>query len=483
MRARGRLLAGVCLLLAMMSFTALGCRYRGEGGVSADELSGPIPWPEGFDPREYFPPVPLDEGPEVFREGPGGGRWEQELRFPGYRAQFTVSAGAERDAPVPGVVILPISKGDSQALAVADYLAAHGFACLRMITPREILAVGGSTDAVEEFRSRFRTYVAAVLTGVDWLAARPGIDPERLGLVGISFGAIAGVVVTGAEPRIRAAALLLGGGDLSGIFLSSEEGLVVRLRERMAETEGVSGPELGRRLWDELLPVEPLLYAPRVDPARVLLVNAVFDRVIRRRHTLALWVALGRPRLYMVPAGHYSAIAFLPYANRLTLLHLQGSLAPSGRLRGSGARGRRSDPSPRWGPGRKPRRRELRTPAFAGVTKKPVGLPHRSSRLWPCPDKLDGTRPGTLHQVMARGRARRPAHDGAAKNTALPPIKKLTFLESPLPPGEGPAPGWGACRAAHDGRERPGVRATGPPPIGVSSLGVPEGHGQLSPRG
>lgn len=43
------------------------------------------------------------------------------------------------------------------------------------------------------------------------------------------------------------------------------------------------------------------------------------------------------------------------------------------------------------------------------------------------------------------------------------PIKKLTSLESPLPPGAGP-----------------GVRATGLPPIGVSSLGVTEeGHGQL----
>ncbi|MDW7711987.1 MAG: hypothetical protein SCH98_16095 [Deferrisomatales bacterium] len=332
MRPPGRLLAIACLLLAMASLAALGCRYRGEGGVSAAELSGPIPWPEGFDPREYFAPVPVDEGPEEFREGRGGGRREQELRFPGYRARYTVSAGAQRDAPVPAAVILPISKGDSQAGAVADFLVAHGFACLRMITPREILAVGGETDAVDEFRSRFRTYVAAVLAGVEWLAARPEVDPERLGLVGISFGAIAGVVVSGAEPRIRAAALLLGGGDLAGIFLSSEERLVLRLRERMAESEGTSGPELERCLREALLPLEPLLYAPRLDPERVLLVNAAFDRVIPRRHTLALWVALGRPRLYLVPAGHYSAIAFLPYANRLTLLHLQRSLAPFGAV-------------------------------------------------------------------------------------------------------------------------------------------------------
>ncbi|MEW6490611.1 MAG: hypothetical protein AB1578_22200, partial [Thermodesulfobacteriota bacterium] len=280
------------------------------------------------DPRGYFGRAPVEEGPEVFAPGARGGRREQELRFPGYRARFSLPKGAAAGRRVPAVVILPISKGDSQAEAIGEFLSAYGFACLRMVTPREVLAVDRSPEPVEEFRRRFRAYVAAVLGAVEWMAARPQVDPQRLGLVGISFGAVAGAVVSGVEPRIRASALLLGGGDLAGIFLSSEDRLVRRVRFRLEEHTGASGRELEGLLREELRFVEPLSYAPGLDPERVLLVNAAFDRVIARPHTLALWKAAGKPRLYLVPSGHYTAIAFLPYASRLTLLHLQRSLGP-----------------------------------------------------------------------------------------------------------------------------------------------------------
>ncbi len=41
----------------------------------------------------------------------------------------------------------------------------------------------------------------------DWLAARPEVDPERVGLVGNSFGSLFGTIAAGAEPRYRACAV------------------------------------------------------------------------------------------------------------------------------------------------------------------------------------------------------------------------------------------------------------------------------------
>jgi dienelactone hydrolase len=41
----------------------------------------------------------------------------------------------------------------------------------------------------------------------DWLAARPEVDTERVGLVGNSFGSLFGTIVAGAEPRYRACAV------------------------------------------------------------------------------------------------------------------------------------------------------------------------------------------------------------------------------------------------------------------------------------
>jgi dienelactone hydrolase len=43
---------------------------------------------------------------------------------------------------------------------------------------------------------------------VDWLAARPEIDAERIGVVGTSFGSFFGTVLTAHEPRIRACAVM-----------------------------------------------------------------------------------------------------------------------------------------------------------------------------------------------------------------------------------------------------------------------------------
>lgn len=40
-----------------------------------------------------------------------------------------------------------------------------------------------------------------------WMAARPEIDPARIGIAGVSFGSFAGTIVAGAEPRFKACAL------------------------------------------------------------------------------------------------------------------------------------------------------------------------------------------------------------------------------------------------------------------------------------
>ncbi len=41
----------------------------------------------------------------------------------------------------------------------------------------------------------------------DWMAARPEIDPQKIGITGVSFGSYTGTIVAGAEPRFRACAL------------------------------------------------------------------------------------------------------------------------------------------------------------------------------------------------------------------------------------------------------------------------------------
>lgn len=52
-----------------------------------------------------------------------------------------------------------------------------------------------------------------------WLAARPGVDPKRLGVVGASIGANAALVAAQEEPGVHAAVLVSPGRDYRGIQL------------------------------------------------------------------------------------------------------------------------------------------------------------------------------------------------------------------------------------------------------------------------
>jgi hypothetical protein len=60
--------------------------------------------------------------------------------------------------------------------------------------------------------------------------------------------------------------------------------------------------------------MDPLTWADRIDPERVLLVSARFDRVIPEDRTRALWQAMGRPRWLVVPTGHYQIVPYFWWA-------------------------------------------------------------------------------------------------------------------------------------------------------------------------
>lgn len=137
----------------------------------------------------------------------------------GYRlaARLYVPTGEPANAKSPGVVV------------------AHGFGgTMRFRTPdiAAAIAEGGMAALIFDYRgfgesegARHRLIpleqVEDVLAGVAFMAAQPEINPERIGLFGISFGA-ANVIVAGArDPRVKAVAA--GGGFANGArFLRSQ---------------------------------------------------------------------------------------------------------------------------------------------------------------------------------------------------------------------------------------------------------------------
>jgi dienelactone hydrolase len=95
---------------------------------------------------------------------------------------------------------------------------------------------------------------------LDALADHPELDLGRVGYAAFSLGAILGTPFCAEEPRIRAAALALGGGGF--------------------------GPAA----------VDPLAHAPRITPRPVLFVGASRDEVMPRERAEALHEATSHPK-------------------------------------------------------------------------------------------------------------------------------------------------------------------------------------------
>lgn len=172
----------------------------------------------------------------------------------------------------------------------------------RMISsdPRETVA--GMTQAVLDIR-----HAAA------WLAARPEVDSDQLGIFGISLGGITSSLAAAIEPRLKNVCLLLAGGEIGRIGWDSPH--LKKTRDAWLAQGGTR-----EQFLEITRVVDPVTYATRARGKRILMLNADRDEVIPRECTEMLWNALGQPPIHYYSGGHYSAIWHLASAlNRVSL--------------------------------------------------------------------------------------------------------------------------------------------------------------------
>ena len=158
----------------------------------------------------------------------------------------------------------------------------------RMISkdPRE--TVEGMTQAVLDIRQ-----------AAAWLAARDEIDPQRLGVFGISLGGITGALAATAEPRLKNVCLLLAGGDVGRITWEAKE--LADVRRSWTEKGGSKDEFI-----DLMQSIDPVRYGQNVRGRRILMLNAKSDEVIPRQCTDSLWKSFGEPEIVWYDGGHYS---------------------------------------------------------------------------------------------------------------------------------------------------------------------------------
>lgn len=227
-------------------------------------------------------------------------------------AEYFQPAGT---GPFPGVVVLHILGGDFVlAETVASHLARNGVAALfvkmpyygprrrknssqRMISEDPHLTVAGMTQAVLDIRR-----------AAAWLGERREVDPERLGITGISLGGITSALAAAGEPRLTNVAVFLGGGNFAELIWANDTKQAQAFRREWLAKGGT------RETFAEVVSrVDPATYGALLKGRRVLMIAARNDEVIPPACAQALFESIGRePQLVWIDAGHYSAIKFLP---------------------------------------------------------------------------------------------------------------------------------------------------------------------------
>jgi dienelactone hydrolase len=229
------------------------------------------------------------------------------------------------EAGLPLVVVLPVGGfRKDQAPTFARAFARRGFAALRLrLPPPEsdegvLHSLGGTSRTVTEDASNLRRVLS-------WAATLPQVDPERIGVFGVSRGAIGAALAAQLDPRLSCV-LVLGGADLPNLFSESRTSIVMKMREREVRRAGGDLERAVQKARRILRNVDPATREGRIDPARTLLVNARWDHVIPRKQALALRRAAGGARQEWLPCGHYGALLFARWVRRLAAEHFDRTL-------------------------------------------------------------------------------------------------------------------------------------------------------------
>ncbi|HIE53357.1 MAG TPA: alpha/beta fold hydrolase [Armatimonadetes bacterium] len=209
----------------------------------------------------------------------------------------------ERPGPVSCVLFLHGYGGSKEdGLMAGALLAATGRACLALDAQYHGDRKREGVDIYSPFLYRDRDALIQTVVdwrrGIDYLETRPEIDPQRIGLIGGSMGAILGAVLTAVEPRVKVPVLVVGGADWGLMAEKSQLEAGIRLREARPNLDF---DELARIL----APVDPLHFAAHISPRPLLLQNGRFDNIVPVEANQRLYEVAREPKhIDWYDAGH-----------------------------------------------------------------------------------------------------------------------------------------------------------------------------------
>jgi len=186
---------------------------------------------------EYDAKAPLDVRESNFFERPGANVFDVSYASPkgGRVTAFLVTPTTPgRHA---GIVFGHWGPGDrTEFLTEASLYARAGAVSLLISYPwRRPAQWRRDLSQVENPEGDHQAFVQAVVDlrrGLDLLAAREDVDPERLAYVGHSFGAQWGAILSAVDSRLKATVLMAGVPDQASIWRDGDDPELVEYRRR-----------------------------------------------------------------------------------------------------------------------------------------------------------------------------------------------------------------------------------------------------------
>ena len=226
----------------------------------------------------------------------------QRIEFdsqPGERVPALLTLPVEAKEPIPVIILLHGSHQNKTFVKeICTPFNEAGFAmiCYDQYMCGERKVSGGVLKTMKDHRDRLRKTVHDTQRLIDYLATRKDIDSRRVYLTGISYGAIAGTVAVARDNRIRAAAMVAGGGNF-------------RLLAKSPEIREVLPKWLWPLAWPliELIagPADPIHHAAQTAGTPFLMLNGSEDDIVTPEAARALYKALGEPKeIRWYPINH-----------------------------------------------------------------------------------------------------------------------------------------------------------------------------------
>lgn len=262
-------------------------------------------------PFDYDKKVPFSATAEPYKEGEGFKALK--IKFMGQRelvpAILFLPTGLKSKPPV--ILLLHGMGGNKSQMDMFAALAVqNGYATFALDAPLHGERSKAGRLIIESDLKKTRdNWVEAIVDyrrAIDYLESRSDIDSKRILLLGVSMGGMMGSVITGADKRVKAATLIIAGGDYEKLASKSIHPIIPLLRRSM-ETAGKEKTQ------EYLNEIDGVNWIGKVTPRPLLFVNGLTDPIMPKACAEALIVAAKQPKtIIWDPVGHTIAPTTIP---------------------------------------------------------------------------------------------------------------------------------------------------------------------------